>query len=123
MINKHVHIRTTKFKSGKESPYAKSQQYKDLNNISQLFTWDYFEQKSNSYNFSNTQLLELSKYRTKTSLFKVALLWNKLPSHFEEVIFFTYFKNKIREWAGRLCTCCYATLNLFPFKKYKYVKN
>ena len=50
---------------------------------------DYFKhmlkQKDNPYNLRNTQLLELSKCRTKTygsntTLFKGALLWNKLPN-------------------------------------------
>ena len=58
--------------------------YKCLNNLSPLFTWDYFEQKNNPYYLRNAQLLELSKCRTKTyglntTLFKGALLWNKLP--------------------------------------------
>ena len=37
-----------------------------VNNISPPFTWDYFKQKNNPYNLRNTQLLELSKCRTKT---------------------------------------------------------
>ena len=54
----------------------------------------------------NTRLLELSKCRTKTyglntTLFKGALLWNKLSNHFMEAKSLTNFKNKIREWAGR----------------------
>ena len=58
-----------------------------LNNISPPYTWDYFKQKNNPYNVTNTQLLELSKDRTKTyvlntALFKGALLWNKLPDRF-----------------------------------------
>ena len=39
--------------------------HKCRNNISPPFTWDYFEQKNNSYDLRNTQLLELSKYKTK----------------------------------------------------------
>ena len=63
--------------------------YKCLNNISSPFTWDFFKQKSNPYNLRNTQLLELSKCRTKTyglnmTLFKGALLWNKLPNHLKK---------------------------------------
>ena len=51
------------------------------------FTWDYFKQKNTPYHLRNTQLLELSKCRTKmyglnTTLFKGALLWNKLPKPF-----------------------------------------
>ena len=85
--------------------------YKCLNNISPPFTWDYFKQKNNPYNLTNTQLLELSKCRTKTyglntTLFKGALLWNKLPNHIKEAKSLIHFKNKIREWVGRSCTCC-----------------
>ena len=40
--------------------------YKCLNNTSLPFTRDYFKQKNNLYNLRNTQLLELSKCRTKT---------------------------------------------------------
>ena len=81
---------------------------KCLNNISLLFTWDYFKQKYTPYHLRNTQLLELSKCRTKTyvlntTLFKGSLLWNKLPNHFKEA---NHFKNKIQEWTGRSCTCC-----------------
>ena len=63
--------------------------YKCLNNISPPFTWDYFKQKNTPLLLRNTQLLELSKWRTKTyglntTLFKGTLLWNKLPNHFKE---------------------------------------
>ena len=53
--------------------------YKYLSNISPNFTWDYFKQKNTLYHLRNTQLLELSKCRTKsyglnTTLFKGSLL-------------------------------------------------
>ena len=85
--------------------------YKCLNDVSPPFTSDYFKQKSNPYNLRNTQLFELSKCRTKTyglntTLFKVALLWYKLPNHFKEAKSLIHFKNKMREWAGMSCTCC-----------------
>ena len=76
--------------------------YACLNNISPPFLWDYFKQKNNLYNLRNTQLLELSKGRTKTyglntTPFKGALLWNKLPNHFKEARPLMHFKNKIQE--------------------------
>ena len=85
--------------------------YKCLNNISPPFTWDYFKQKNTPYYLRNTQLLELSKCRTEThglntTLFKEALLWNKLPNHFKEAKSLIYFKSKIQEWTWRSCTCC-----------------
>ena len=40
--------------------------YKYLNNISPPFTWGYFQQKNTPCHLRNTQLLELSKCRTKT---------------------------------------------------------
>ena len=85
--------------------------YKCLNNISPSFTWHYFKQKNNPYNLRNTRLLELSNCRTKTcglntTLFKGALLWNKLPNHFKKANSLAHLKNKIREWTGRSCTCC-----------------
>ena len=51
------------------------------------FTWDYSKQKDTPYHLRNTRLLQLSKCRTKmyglnTTLFKGALLWNKLPKPF-----------------------------------------
>ena len=65
--------------------------------INPFFTWDYFKQENNPYNLRNTELIELSKCRTKTqglntTLFKGALLWNKLPkrindAHMEELVF------------------------------------
>ena len=80
--------------------------YKWLNNISPPFTWDYFKQKHTHYHLRNTQLLELSKCRTKTyelntTLFKGALLWNKLPNHFKEAKSLIEFKYKNQEWTGR----------------------
>ena len=53
--------------------------YKCLNTITPPFTWDYFKQKNTPYHLSNTQVLELSKGRTKiygsnATLFKGALL-------------------------------------------------
>ena len=85
--------------------------YKYLNNISPPFTWGYFQQKNTPYHLRNTQLLELSKCRTKTyglntTLFKGSLLWNKLPNHFKEPKSLLHFKNKIQEWTRRSCTCC-----------------
>ena len=85
--------------------------YKCLTNIIPPFTWDYFKQKNNQYNLRNTQLIELSKCRKKTywlnkTLFKGALLWNKLPNHFKEAKCLMHFKKKIREWTGRSCACC-----------------
>ena len=72
---------------------------KCLNNISPPFTWDYFEQKNTSYHLRNMQQLELSKCRTKTyglnsTLFKRALLWNKLPNHFKKYISKMKFGNE-----------------------------
>ena len=57
----------------------------------------FYAKKNNPY---NTQLLELSKYRTKTyglnmTLIKGAVLWNKLPNHFKEANSLIHFKNKI----------------------------
>ena len=85
--------------------------YKCLNNISPLFTRDYFKQKYTPYHLRNTQLLELSKCRTKTyglntTLFKGSLLCIKLPNHFKEAKSLIHFKNKIQKWTGRSCTCC-----------------
>ena len=40
--------------------------YTCFNNVNPPFTWDYFKQKNNPYNLRNTQLLDLSKCRTKT---------------------------------------------------------
>ena len=83
--------------------------YKCLNNISPPFTWDYFKQRNTPYQLRKTQLLELSKCRTKTyglrtTLFKGWLLWNKMPNHFKEAKSLIHFKNKIQEWTGRSIT-------------------
>ena len=85
--------------------------YKGLNNISLPFTLDYLKQKMNPYNLQNIHLDELTKCRTKTyglnmTLFKEALLCNKLTNHFKEAKSLIHFKNKIRERTGRPCTCC-----------------
>ena len=85
--------------------------YKCLNNLSPPFKWDYFKQKNTPYHLRNTQLLELSKCRTKTyglnrTLFKGMLLWNKMSNHFKEAKSLIHFKNKIQEWTGRSCTYC-----------------
>ena len=82
-------------KTGKKKLHTQNLQilmvqvYKFLNNVSPPFTWDYFKQKNTPYHLRNTQLLELSKCRTKTyglnkTLFKGALLWNKLPNNLKE---------------------------------------
>ena len=63
--------------SGKKKIYTQNfhilivEVYKYLNNKSPPFTWDYFKQKNNPYNLTNTQLLELTKCRTKTYGLKV----------------------------------------------------
>ena len=53
----------------------------------------------------NTQLLKLSKCRTKTLglniiLFKGALLWNKLPNHFKEAKSLIHFKKKKNKYGN-----------------------
>ena len=59
------------------------------------------------YHLGKTQLLELSKCRTKTyGLNNGALLWNKLSNHFKKAKSLIHLKNKIREWKARSCTCC-----------------
>ena len=86
--------------------------YKYLNNISPLFTWDYFKQKNNPYNLRNTQLLEVSKCKTKTygvntTLFKGALFWNKPLNH--QVIIRKknpLYISKIKLGNRREGTCC-----------------
>ena len=103
--------------------------YKCLKNISPPFTWDYFKQKDTPYHLRNTQLLELSKCRTKTyglnkgsTLFKGSILWNKLPNHLKEAKSLINFKNKIQERTGRSCTVLVVyALELSTFKKYTYV--
>ena len=55
--------------------------YKYLSNICPPFTWDYFKQKNNPCNLRNTQLLELSKCRTKTYGFNATLF--KGASYFQ----------------------------------------
>ena len=117
MIHKHDHILLVLHLSGKKKIHMQNLQilmvevYKCLTNIIPPFTWDYFEQKNNQYNLRNTQLIELSKCRKKTywlnkTLFKGALLWNKLPNHFKEAKCLMHFKKKIWELTGRSCACC-----------------
>ena len=117
MIHKHDHILLVLHLSGKKKIHMQNLQilmvevYKYLTNIIPPFTWDYFKQKNNQYNLRNTQLIELSKCRKKTywlnkTLFKGALLWNKLPNHFKEAKCLMHFKKKIPEWTGRSCACC-----------------
>ena len=100
--------------------------YKCLNNISPPFTWDYFKQNNNPYNLRNTQLLELSKCRTKTyglntTLFKGTLLWNKLPNHFKEANPLYISKIKFGNGQGGHVLITSA-LKLFTFKKCTYAK-
>ena len=85
--------------------------YKCLNKINPLFTWDYYNQKSNHYSLRNDHLLNLNKCRTKpyritTAVFKGAVIWNNLPNHFKEAKSLTEFKTLIREWTQFSCTCC-----------------
>ena len=70
------------------------------------------------------QLLELSKRRTKTyglnaTLFKGALLWNKLPNHFKEAKSLIHFKIKFGNGQGAHVLVA-STLKLFTFKKCTY---
>ena len=76
--------------SGKKKIHAQDLQIlmvelcKCLNNISPPFTWDYFKQKI-PYNVRNAQL-ELSKCKPKTyglntTVFKGAVLWNRLSNN------------------------------------------
>ena len=93
--------------------------YKCLSNISSPFTWDFFKQKNNPYNLRNTQLLELRKCRTKTyglntTLFKGALLWNKLPNHLKKQN--PLYISKINLGMDREVMYLLYLL-LFPFKK------
>ena len=101
--------------------------YKCLNNISPPFTWDYFKEKNTPYHLRNTQLLELSKCRTKTyglntTLFKgahfygincQAILRKQNPLYISKI--------KFRNGQGEHILVAFA-LELSTFKKCTYVK-
>ena len=66
-------------------------------------------------NLLKIQLMFLSKYKNleKNLIFPCltkkgigSLLWKKLLNDFNKGKSLFYFKNKIREWKGRSCTCC-----------------
>ena len=56
-----------------------------------------------------------------TTLFKGALLWNKLPNHFKEAGSIIHFNNKIRKYKGGYVLVVSA-LKLSTFTKCTYVK-
>ena len=96
--------------------------YKCLSIISRPFTWDYFKRKNSPYNLRNTQLLELTKGRTKTNglnttLFKGTLLYNKLLNHNLLYLLKIKFGNGQR---GQVLVV--SALKLSTFKKCTYVK-
>ena len=84
-------------------------------------------QQHNLYNLINTQVLEISKCRKKsiyglnTTVFKGALLWNKLPKHFKEAKSLIYFKKKLGNGQGGRVLVASA-LTLFTNKKCTYLK-
>ena len=100
--------------------------YKCLNNIIPPFTWDYFKQKNTPYHLRNTQLLELSKCRTKTyglitTLFKGVLLWNNCQTILRKQNPLYISKIKFRNGQGDHVLVASA-LELSTFKKCTYVK-
>ena len=85
--------------------------YKCLNKITPLFTWDYYNQKSNHYNLRRDHLLNLNKCRTRMyginkAVFKGGVILSNLPNHFKEARSLTEFQILIREWTQFSCTCC-----------------
>ena len=100
--------------------------YKCLSNIIQPLAWDQFKQKDNPFHLRNTQLLELSKCRTKTfglntTLFKGALLWNKGSNHLRKQNPFYISETKFENGQGGHVLFAYA-LKLSTFKKCTYVQ-
>ena len=100
--------------------------YKCLNNICLPFTWDYFKQKNTRYHLRNTQLLELSKCRTKTyglntTLFKECFYGINCQTILREQNPLYISKIKFRNGQGDHVLVVSA-LELSTFKKCTYVK-
>ena len=122
---------TTTFKWEKENPYAISpnsnvEVYTCLNNTIRPFTWYYFKQKNNPYNLRNTQLLKLSKCRTKTYELNTTLLKGALCGINCQIILrkqnpLYISKIKFRNGQGGHVLVVSA-LKLSTFKKCTYVK-
>ena len=84
--------------------------YKTVNSLNPLFMKNIFKIKEGYYTLRNQNLLKVytprtEKFGVRTVSFKGSLIWNTLPNVYKQSRSINIFKNKIKHWEGRECSC------------------
>ena len=84
--------------------------YMSLNNINPSIVWEFHEKKHVPYDLRKNNLCKLPRTKTtsygvESLSFRGSFLWNILDDRVKQEPILACFKNKIKNWAGELCTC------------------
>ena len=84
--------------------------YRVINNLSPELLFDSFTEKKINYSLRSKSNLRLpesktNRFGTNSLIFKGSILWNLLPKTFKEAQSELNFKEKIKKWKPKVCTC------------------
>ena len=87
-----------------------NEKYMSLNNMNPSIVWQIHEKKYVTHDLSKSNLCNLPKAKTasygvEALFFRGSFLWNTLDDSVKQEPTLARFKNKIKNWAGELCTC------------------
>ena len=85
--------------------------YRVINNLSPELVSDSFKEKTTKYSLRSNSTLQLprlgktTRFGINTVIFKGSLLWNYLPNLYKDNKTESTFKEKIKKWKPKACTC------------------
>ena len=85
--------------------------YQVINNLSPELISESFKEKTTKYSLRSKSTLQLPKlckttrFGLNTVVFKGSLLWNNLPNLYKDTNTEFAFKEKIKKWKPKVCTC------------------
>ena len=85
--------------------------YRVIKNLSPELLVNSFKEKKSSYSLRSKSTLQLpricktNRFGVNSIMFKGSLLWNYLPNSYKEADSESSFKNMIKKWKPKVCTC------------------
>ena len=84
--------------------------YKSLHRENPEFMWEMFKRKTNRYSLRTSNTLKLppnnnTRHGTNSLVFRGSVLWNLLPDELKSVKTSRQFKQKLKSWSAKTCSC------------------
>lgn len=85
--------------------------YRVINNLCPNLVADSFKEKTTKYILRSKSNLQLpsscntNRFGTNSIIFKGSMLWNLLPNIYKEATSESIFKERIKKWKPKVCTC------------------